>query len=60
VAIKTTKKQREKDRLHAEYMKGYRVGFDKGYRDGLDAGRKELQQEFRDLLNVEAPEPDYL
>jgi flagellar biosynthesis/type III secretory pathway protein FliH len=50
--MKKTAKQKQKERLNAEYMKGYRIGFDIGHRDGLKYGRAKLQEQLRELLNA--------
>lgn len=58
VNAKKAAKQKEKDRLHTEYMKGYRVGFDKGHAAGKKDGRDKLQEELQILLNVPSAKTD--
>jgi flagellar biosynthesis/type III secretory pathway protein FliH len=50
--MKKTAKQKQKDRLYEEYMKGYRVGFEKGHEVGKAKGREGLQMQLQSLLNV--------
>lgn len=50
---KQSAKAKLKARMHTEYMKGYRLGFDRGYADGSEHGRNRIQEQFRELLVVD-------